>query len=482
MTDSIREIYSSKHIVSEMQCELTLPHSMDGWGFTIRNVEGKHMRRNQVFFTGFEPQRILVTRLEPGEIKRITGKPSEFQEQTDEALIDANVPRLQFKVAAKPPEAEVVPPYTYQLPTGEYTLEVFVNVRHASNPNATLTLETSPAKFQVNASESDGVNADETAKPSSNDAQATESTSLPWRAYGRVVDGEGEPLEGVTIRAATGVGTLLGGGTTKTDADGRYDLRFGLGLRFGPIDDDTPHPHTQVAQVTASLNGYFEQNFSRHGDGVGSLLPISDEDLAKWNVRQSQVVLPERPRKIDFIMLPAAKASGVLIDADDKPLADYSVSLTGDQLPPGSSVISQVRTDKDGRFEMTRIPTNAPYQFVIRKPRDQLKPPWHDSWASEPMNFLDPQDADLAVSIQTDRVKIGQLRVKEFRIRIDGPGVHEKRAIQSAIRQRPSAEDASAAGLSVESMSLHKHTMILSNQPPSHQLRIDVTDSIPEDR
>ncbi|QGJ68790.1 Hypothetical protein PBC10988_4520 [Planctomycetales bacterium 10988] len=102
----------------EIDCSSTLPHSMDGWGFSIHHSEGRHITRNQIFFTGFEPQRTFVATLSPGEVKRLTGSPSQFQEKTEEGLVNAPVPQLQFVIAAEPPKTpEARPPYTYGLPT-----------------------------------------------------------------------------------------------------------------------------------------------------------------------------------------------------------------------------------------------------------------------------------------------------------------------------------------------------------------------------
>ncbi|MCA9069267.1 MAG: carboxypeptidase regulatory-like domain-containing protein, partial [Planctomycetaceae bacterium] len=80
---------------------------------------------------------------------------------------------------------------------------------------------------------------------------AKNANRLPWRAIGRVVDGNGEPLAGVTVRASTGMGTLIGGGKTVTDESGRYDLQFGMGIMLGDITDDTPSPQTQYALISA---------------------------------------------------------------------------------------------------------------------------------------------------------------------------------------------------------------------------------------
>lgn len=132
-----------------IQCQMTLPHSMDGWGFNIRNSENKHMPRKQTFFTGIDPRRDLVAELQPGEVVRITGNPSQFQLQGDPESIRTEVKRLQFKVAENlPEESEIVPPYTYGLPEGAYSLKAHLRVGRRDCPSATFAL-TSSTEFQV---------------------------------------------------------------------------------------------------------------------------------------------------------------------------------------------------------------------------------------------------------------------------------------------------------------------------------------------
>ncbi len=151
---------------------------------------------------------------------------------------------------------------------------------------------------------------------------------------------------------------------------------------FGRDKEGKPHPQTQYALISAQLDGHFEKNFSRHGGGMASLEAIDEEGLKYWDMREDQVCLPNKPRELDFVMLPAAKVAGTLVDEKEQPLTDYSVALTAKELPPGSSVLAQVITDNKGRFVITEIPTTIAYQFEVRKPRSQLRPPWNDSWAS----------------------------------------------------------------------------------------------------
>ncbi len=286
----------------------------------------------------------------------------------------------------------------------------------------------------------------------------------PWRVIGRVTDGEGKPLAGVTVRAMTGIGTLRMSGSGITDENGKYDFRFGFGIRMTDGEDGKPSAQTQVAIISAQLDGHFEKTFCQQGGGIASLEALSAEDAKLWSVEPNQVFLPDMPREINFVMLPAARFSGTLIGEDDQPLKDYSVSLTGDQLPPGSEVIAQVVTDEDGRFEIKQIPTTAQYQIQVRKPRAELQPPWNDSWAVGPIKFADPGENELVtISPDPDKGLFSGMIVKRLRLKIVGPGVPGKTALKKgpdlAQGENLVADHADASGkLVAESL-----TLVLSN-------------------
>ncbi len=287
----------------------------------------------------------------------------------------------------------------------------------------------------------------------------------PWRAIGRVTDGEGKPLAGVTVRAMTGIGTLRMSGSGITDENGKYDFRFGFGIRMANGEDGKPSAQTQAAIISVQLDGHFEKTFCQQGDGIASFEPLSAEDAKRWSVEPNQVFLPDKPREINFVMLPAARFSGTLIGEDDQPLKDYSVSLTGDQLPPGSEVIEQVVTDENGRFEIKQIPTTAQYQIQVRKPRAELQPPWNDSWAIGPIKFADPGENELVtISPDPDKGLFSGMIVKRLRLKIVGPGVPGKTALKKgpdlARGENLVADHADASGkLVAESL-----TLVLSNQ------------------
>jgi hypothetical protein len=225
----------------------------------------------------------------------------------------------------------------------------------------------------VQAGESD--DADPVHQDSTDDAAADK---LPWEVTGKVSDRDGRPLEGAEIRAHCGMGTLHQTGSAVSGPDGRFRMRFGPGIWS---EDRTA---VQAATISVHLPGHFEKNMHRQGDLLAALEPPAGE--LEWVYeRLDDVILPGKPREIDFVMLPAARFKGMLKLADWKPAANYRVSLTGDQLPPSSSVVDEVRTDENGAFEMADIPTGFPFQVLVEPP--VAEHPWL-GWASPPVEFV----------------------------------------------------------------------------------------------
>jgi beta-lactamase regulating signal transducer with metallopeptidase domain len=200
--------------------------------------------------------------------------------------------------------------------------------------------------------------------------------NMPWRATGRVTDSGGKPFPGVEVRAHTGIGSLRNSGTTTTGADGRYVLDFGPGIW------SENRQMVQAATISVSLEGFTEQNMHRQGDKVAALEKPDGE--IGWGKTEDDLFLPGKPLEIDFVMAPATKLQGIILDERGDKLEGMKVSLTGKDLPPSSSVVARTATDKGGRFEFTNIPAGYPFQILVEpsKPRS----PWL-AWASPPMTF-----------------------------------------------------------------------------------------------
>lgn len=87
--------------------------------------------------------------------------------------------------------------------------------------------------------------------------QAEIDTRFPFSVFGRVTDEAGSPMADVEVRAATGMGTLLGGGRTRTDSNGKYRLYFGPGLQTQIDKESAPQGiGVQAAHFFADKPGW----------------------------------------------------------------------------------------------------------------------------------------------------------------------------------------------------------------------------------
>ena len=228
-------------------------------------------------------------------------------------------------------------------------------------------------------------------------------------------------MAGVEVGAHCGMGTLRRTGIATSGADGRYELDFGPGfltLRGAGVA-------LQAATISTHKPGYFEANLNRQGGCLAAQEMPDEDQLEDWGGRKDRVFLPGRPLELNFVMRPSGRVAGRLVDESAKPLAGYSVSLTGPDLPPSSSVVGWTRTDAQGRFVLEDIPTTYRFQFAVRKAK--VKPPWDDSWASAALRFERPDGDDLRAWFG-DR----EIRLRAFVLRVAGPGVHERTATRIA--------------------------------------------------
>ncbi len=239
-----------------------------------------------------------------------------------------------------------------------------------------------------------------------------EAPSGPWRAFGRVTGKDGRPMAGVEVSAHCGSGSLRNTGAATSGQDGRYEFKFGPGITY--IGGGNP---TQAATISAHKPGYYEENLNRQGGCLAAEKTPGEDELKRWSGRKDRVFLPDRPLELNFVMRPAGRVAGKLIDEQGKPLARYSVALTGAELPPSSSVVAWAQVDERGRFSLEDIPTAYRFQFEVRKA--DPKPPWDDSWASAALRFERPDGGDLRAWFG-DR----EIRIREFVLRVVGPGVH----------------------------------------------------------
>lgn len=161
---------------------------------------------------------------------------------------------------------------------------------------------------------------------------------------------------------------------------------------------------------------------------------MADEAPTAKQAPANKVILPHQPRQIDFVMLPAGKVRGVVLDGNGQPLDGVRVSLTGKVLPPASSVLEQTHTDKGGRFEMNDIPSGFKFQFLIEPAK--AAPPWQ-AWASAPMEFLDPGTKAIHAKSGDSN---GEVSAKPFEIQLLGFGIPWRQALDRAATESGKGE------------------------------------------
>lgn len=240
-----------------------------------------------------------------------------------------------------------------------------------------------------------------------------------WSVMGRVLDATGKPVEGALVSASTGMGSLFTTGSAMTDAQGHYEFQFSPGFHLE--DDDV---QLQFASIIVRKAGYFEKNLSRQGDLLmARKLP---EKLAMERRTKDDVIVPGQPRKLDFVLLPAARLAGTLIDESNKPLVGYGVSLTGPDLTPSSSVIGSTKTDDKGHFELTEIPTTFKYQILVEPAKRE--PPWN-AWASGPYEFHFSGGDEFFI-----QQKGREVAANRFELKVRGPGLSWRKALEAGPR------------------------------------------------
>ena len=114
------------------------------------------------------------------------------------------------------------------------------------------------------------------------------------------------------------------------------------------------------------------------------------------------MIAPRSPYRLDFVMLPAATIDGRLVDATGSPLAKRTLCVTGKDLPPSTSVLTTVVTDREGRFRVEDVPLRR-FEFVLRGER-------REETRSAPVDFAQARTYRLEVT--ADEPQAGQPRLQ----------------------------------------------------------------------
>ncbi len=254
---------------------------------------------------------------------------------------------------------------------------------------------------------------------------------------GRITDSQGRGMYGVTVRASTGIGSLHLGGDTITGADGRYTLRFGPGMLFVRDPNAPMGVGFQFAAISARKPGFFEAKLCH----AGNLAMAEERSIPAKGIGKhlAGVVLPDKPYKLDFVMLPAARIEGRLVDRKGNPIADDKIWLTGDELYPANSVLASIQTDKTGKFTVEDVPCRTFWFTHSYGKRDEI--------ATEPIKISAPVDYmvrlvyDASTGGKPD-FKCTPVRKADFagwdkiKIAPTGPGVVRRKAMSATNEDR----------------------------------------------
>lgn len=199
------------------------------------------------------------------------------------------------------------------------------------------------------------------------DQASTETDELTWTVTGTVKTESGDPLKGVNVWASTGMGSLRRSGEAVTDEHGKYSLTFFPGFwQYTPNDFTRSKAPVQAASIFASLPGYTEVNLCRQGDRLmADEVPAEDTAWGSVEDVKKKLIVKGKPQTIDFVMKPAARIEGYVVDQNNNLMQRYSLSLTGPELPPSSNVYSQIYTDLNGKFVFEEVPVGKKWQFDL---------------------------------------------------------------------------------------------------------------------
>lgn len=226
---------------------------------------------------------------------------------------------------------------------------------------------------------------------------------FPFSVYGKVTDPQGKPLENVVVRAATGMGTLIGGGRTLTDKNGEYRLYFGPGISLALREDSPLGVGIQAALISANREGYYETSQNQQGNLLMSDQPqksleaLLQKEGEIWDrTSLEQIVLPDLPREVNFTLDRAAVIEGKLQSQANDEIADQQLYLTGQELPPGQSVLAGSVMDRKGTFRFDSVPLKKAWRFEMRVPGTRV------DLQSEEFTLTQPGSHACTVTLKTE--------------------------------------------------------------------------------
>ncbi len=298
-----------------------------------------------------------------------------FDQETTDSISDASV-SLSSLETSMPPDTMIRSQFEeglavfHDLPPGTYRLHMNRSARGTEDRNFSLTNGEPVVTMAANADQS--LSFGLVGKSLSDEEKAAR---WPWLVHGRVTDAEGQPLSGVSIHASAGWGSLFSAIIATTDQDGCYAGRFSQsGIRV--LREEVDELNLVSGQVGAYMSGFAEANLNRQGGAYATnRMPRVDETPKDFD--PMKVYLQGVSREVNFVLFPAAQLSVQILNADGMPLAETSLSVDGEKLPPACSVIAASKANQEGRALFEDIPTGFEWWFsATYAPRSiALSPP-----------------------------------------------------------------------------------------------------------
>lgn len=185
----------------------------------------------------------------------------------------------------------------------------------------------------------------------------------PYVAKGTVIDASGKPIQGARVHAVLHPGDESEMGSTTTDSQGRYTLRF-RGIYEHPEKQRKPPFVIEELQIVATKRGFVERNMNQHGSLNCALrLPGPDEES---EIEPQRLILPDKPTSLDFVLVPQVNIAVQILDSQQLPEGDASVWLHGDLLPKGDHRWLK-RTNLRGRLTLVGLVPGQTWWFSVHK-------------------------------------------------------------------------------------------------------------------
>ena len=261
---------------------------------------------------------------------------------------------------------------------------------------------------------------------------------LDWQLYGKVTDDEGNPLADVELRMATGMATLLGGGSAKTDKDGNYRLNFGEGIW------SNEGPNMQVAWLFVSKPGYVYKSNSRKIDlsMAMSRQRLNAEQMPKtaWsNMRPNDLIVKNSPHKMNIVMSKPAEVLVRVFDNKGNRIKDSKISVDDTNQTSEATDVQFAEDEKPHVDLAMGLATNK--QWTLSVPLEGRR-----RQKASPLLFKDPGRYEVEVVL----LESGGAKTLEIQSvkKADGSEVSGEVIFQAGPSLRPLGEELTAKAIS----------------------------------